>query len=125
MARKTRTFHGMKFALLLAPILLSATLATAEPTFKKNVEPIFKAKCTKCHGFIAQKGLKLTSLKNLMKGGDSGAVIVPGSPEASILYQQFSLPTTDPKRMPPVSANSELTAGEKETIRAWIAAGAK
>lgn len=99
--------------------------ADAAPTFDGDVKAIFKEKCTKCHGFIAQKGLKLTSLKNVMKGGESGAVIVPGSPDQSILYKQFSLPSSDPKRMPPVAANSELTATEKETIRAWIAAGAK
>jgi hypothetical protein len=54
---------------------------SAAPTFKKDVEPVFKAKCTKCHGLLLQqKGLSLRNLKSAIKGGESGAVIIPGKP---------------------------------------------
>ncbi len=112
-----------------ASLLAAAALATsagAAPTFDGEIGAIFKAKCTACHGLIfPQKGLRLTSLKNVLKGGESGAVIVPGAPEKSILVQQFDLPKSDPKRMPPAAANNELTDAEKKAIAAWIKAGAK
>ena len=102
-------------------------LSSAEPpTFKRDIAPIFKAKCQKCHGFLVkQKGLSLRSLKSIRKGGESGAVIVPGKPESSILVQQFSLPAKNPKRMPPATEKLQLTAAEKKLIARWVKAGAR
>jgi len=106
--------------------LLTSVAAPAEPTFKKDIAPIFKRRCTKCHGlFIKQKGLSLRSLKALRKGGESGPVIVPGSPEKSLLVKQLDLPVTDLKRMPPVSEGAGLTGEEKSLIEEWVRAGAK
>ncbi|CAN5222610.1 hypothetical protein BH23VER1_BH23VER1_25690 [soil metagenome] len=111
-------------AILLGIVL--ATSAPAAPAFDAEILPIFKAKCTQCHGLLfPQKGLRLTSLKNVLKGGDSGPAIIPGTPERSLLVQQFDLPKSDPKRMPPAAANLELTPSEKATISRWIAAGAR
>ena len=96
------------------------------PTFKKDIETVFKAKCTKCHGLLLQqKRLSLRNLKSTLKGGESGAVIIPGKPDESILFKQFSLPKTDPKRMPPIAEKEQLTAEEKKLIGDWIRAGAK
>ena len=102
-------------------------LSSAEPpTFKRDIAPIFKAKCQKCHGFLVkQKGLSLRSLKSIRKGGESGAVIVPGKPESSILVQQLSLPTKNPKRMPPATEKLQLTAAEKKLIARGVKAGAR
>lgn len=106
--------------------LASLEATAGAPTFKKDVAPVFKAKCNKCHGLLVkQKGLSLRNLKSALKGGESGAVIIPGKPDNSILFQQFSLPVTDPKRMPPITEKEQLTSAEKKLIREWIRGGAK
>ena len=115
----------MRRIILLLACIVSSSVA-APPTYKRDIAPIFKAKCQKCHGLLVrQKGLSLRNLKAIRKGGESGAVIVPGKPEASILFRQFSLPTNDPKRMPPIAEKAQLSDGEKKLIFEWIRAGAK
>lgn len=112
-------------ALSISPVLGRTPLPPA-PTYKKDIAPIFKAKCTKCHGFLVkQKGLSLRNLKTIRKGGDSGPVIVAGKPQASLLFQQFSLPKNNPKRMPPITEKAQLTQAEIKQIEAWIRSGAK
>ena len=113
--------------ILLAMWVTVGVLSSAEPpTFKRDIAPIFKAKCQKCHGFLVkQKGLSLRSLKSIRKGGESGAVVVPGKPESSLLVQQLSLPTKNPKRMPPIAEKAQLTKAEKQLIARWVKAGAK
>ncbi|MGK0187403.1 MAG: hypothetical protein ACI9R3_003190 [Verrucomicrobiales bacterium] len=114
------------YSFLLACTVVIQEAGAAPPNFKKDIAPVFKAKCTKCHGLIVkQKGLSLRNLKSTLKGGESGAVVVPGKPEKSILLQQFSLPETNPKRMPPITEKAQLTAGEKKLFEDWIQGGAK
>lgn len=106
-------------------LALSVYAAKAEVTFESDIAAIFKAKCSQCHGgLIPQGGLKLNSLRNINKGGNTGKVIIPGNAESSLMVQQFYLPKTDPKRMPPMGA-PELTESEIGKIRAWIDGGAK
>ena len=124
-ARVGRSIIPLRGLLVLLYIMTSAVGAEG-PTYKKDIAKVFKAKCTKCHGLLVkQKGLSLRNLKSIYKGGESGAVIVPGKPEASLLVKQLSLPASDPKRMPPVSEKAQLTAAEKQLIAAWIKAGAR
>jgi mono/diheme cytochrome c family protein len=83
-----------------------------------KVQPIFDANCVKCHGVMERKnGLELDSPETVMKGGDDGAVVVPGKPEKSRLYQYTSA-DSDP-HMPP---KKQLTEVQREAIREWIAA---
>src|SRR6266496_3064216 len=92
--------------------------ADAAALWSGKVQPIFDANCVKCHGLIQQKsGLELDSLETAMKGGDDGAVVVPGKPEKSRLYQYLS-PDSDP-HMPP---KKQLTDVQREAVRDWIAA---
>src|SRR5690606_34679896 len=50
-------------------------------------------------------------------------LIVPGDPDASLVYQRISA-TDAARRMPPAYSGKELTADQIETLRGWIAAGA-
>ncbi len=73
--------------------------------------------CLRCHGPEQKKGgLDLSRRAALLKGGKSGVVVVPGSPEESTLVDKI----TDGE-MPPKSA---LQRGQVETIRAWVKSGA-
>lgn len=102
-------------ALSVAPFARADDAATL---WARKVQPLFDIQCVKCHGPIEQKsGLELDTPEAILKGGDSGAVIVPGKPEASILYQQLA-PDADP-HMPP---KKQLSDAERALIRDWIAA---
>ena len=92
--------------------------ADAAALWSSKVQPIFDANCLKCHGLIQRKsGLELDSLEAVLKGGDDGAVVAPGKPERSRLYQYLAA-DSDP-HMPP---KKQLTDVQREAVREWIAA---
>src|SRR5260370_35547094 len=48
--------------------------------YLRSVKPIFSARCYACHGALKQKnGLRLDTAAPMVKGGDTGPAIVPGS----------------------------------------------
>jgi Protein of unknown function (DUF1553)/Protein of unknown function (DUF1549)/Planctomycete cytochrome C len=86
--------------------------------FEKSVLPIFQAKCLACHGDKKQRAsLDLRTKMGIMKGGESGVALKPGSLNGSLLWEKIR---TD--EMP--EGDKKLTPAEKETIRRWIEAGA-
>ena len=83
--------------------------------------PILRANCFGCHGEKTQKAeLSLGTPAHLLKGGESGEVVVPGKPQESLLYALLK-----EGEMPPEEAKQRPTKAQIETVRAWIAAGAK
>jgi hypothetical protein len=55
-------------------------------TYAKDIKPMLQASCFRCHGEERAKGgLTLTSLENLLKGGEDGKVVVVGDSKASLL----------------------------------------
>jgi mono/diheme cytochrome c family protein len=104
--------------LALALILATATVALAGPRFETDVLPILRAKCMGCHGEKApQADLSLTKRDALLKGGKSGAAVIPGKPNDSVLLSMIST-----GRMP--MAGAKLTAAELALVRQWIEEGA-
>ncbi len=104
------------------PFALSRTMADdASPSqkaqFEKSVAPLLAAKCIACHsGSEAKAGLDLTLGEKLLNGGDSGAGVVPGKLDQSLIWQRISADEMPPKH--------PLSAAEKTTIKSWIEAGA-
>jgi hypothetical protein len=87
----------------------------AKITFEKDVLPIFKSKCTKCHGDSGAKGgVDLRTLKDAVGFG-----VKAGDLKESIVWQ-----TIADGSMPP-SGNPKVSAEEKKTISQWITSGAK
>ena len=84
------------FALLAG---LSAGLAqTSNPTdfFNEHVQPIL-TRCAECHSGPTPTGsLNLTTRASALKGGESGAALVPGHATQSLIYQMVSS-----EKMPP------------------------
>jgi hypothetical protein len=82
--------------------------------------PIFQAKCWRCHGERERKAdLDLRTPAAVLKGGESGAVIVPGDPEKSLLYEKVR-----DGEMPPAKKD-RLSEAEIAMIRRWIESGAR
>ena len=59
--------------------------------YYSDIQPIFDSNCGGCHLSNSQGGLNLSSYQDLMDGGDSGDVILPGNSSESILYQTNQL----------------------------------
>jgi hypothetical protein len=58
--------------------------------FEKQVRPILAQRCQECHGRDSKEpggGLILASRGAILAGGDSGASIVPGQPDNSLLIE--------------------------------------
>jgi hypothetical protein len=103
---------------LLAFLYLTLSTQAQELSFEKSVLPIFAAKCLNCHGDKRQRaGLDLRTKAALLKGGETGTALKPGSLKESILWEKIR---TD--QMP--EGDVKLTAKEKEIIRRWIESGA-
>lgn len=88
--------------------------------FEKQVRPLLAARCFECHGAEKQKaGLRIDSRDALLTGGDSGAAIVPGKPEDSLLVRAIGY--TGDVKMPP---KSKLPAAEIAILTEWVRRGA-
>ena len=91
----------------------------AEVTWDE-VRGVFQKRCFACHrGEQARGGLDLSTVAAIQAGSTSGAAVVSGKPEQSLIY---TLPAhlEDPK-MPP--NGTKLPQRELELISRWIAGG--
>ncbi|MEX2262208.1 MAG: PSD1 and planctomycete cytochrome C domain-containing protein [Bryobacteraceae bacterium] len=106
---------------LAASVLASSSLAADAPvSFSKDIQPILQNNCLKCHGAAVQLAkLDLRTRESAMKGGEHGAVIVPGKPEESKLYRMVS-----GHEKPTMPMDGKLSAEQIAAIQRWIAAGA-
>ena len=110
------------FVLRISTWLLALAPAAAAVDYARDIEPILHERCYLCHGAQQQmSGLRLDSREAALKGGATGAVIVPGDPAASKLVARISS-SSDGFRMPP--GGEPLGASETSLISAWIAGGA-
>lgn len=97
---------------------------TAEiaPDFHREVRPILESTCVECHGIEKQKGgLRLDTLANVQKGGDSGPALVAGNLEDSLLLDRIFLPADDDEIMPP--ENGPLSPAQQDILKRWIKTG--
>jgi len=98
-----------------------APRADAAATFQQSVAPIFERHCLKCHNDNDRKGgLSLATAKSALAGGESGASIEPGDPDASFLLDFIN---GDPPEMP--KDGEPLSEKHIAAITRWIADGAK
>jgi mono/diheme cytochrome c family protein len=105
---------------LLCLISCSTLLLGADPSprFESHIAPLFKAKCLSCHSAgIRQGGLSLETREDVLRGGKTGAAVVPGRPTDSLL-----LAFVMSGKMP--MGGSRLNEVETDTLRRWIEAGA-
>src|SRR5215510_11008503 len=90
--------------------------------FKRQIEPIFARNCYQCHGAKKAMGrLRLDDKESALKGGLSGAVIIPGDSKQSLLMKRI-LGEGDVARMP--MGGDPLMPTQIALIRRWIDQGA-
>ncbi|MCA9076524.1 MAG: PSD1 domain-containing protein [Planctomycetaceae bacterium] len=111
----------------VAPALITVCLlslghtASAEYlTYEQHIRPIFRQHCFDCHGAEEEKkgNLDLRLVRFMTNGGDSGAAIVAGKPDESLLIERIRA-----GEMPP--GHAKVTPEELATLEQWLAEGAK
>ncbi len=100
-----------------------AQSAPTTPDFRFEVRPILAKNCFPCHGpdeAHRQADLRLDE----RDGAVELCAIVPGAADDSEVVRRITTSDVD-ERMPPAETGRQLTAAEVDTLRAWIAGGAK
>ncbi|HEY1784256.1 MAG TPA: PSD1 and planctomycete cytochrome C domain-containing protein, partial [Pirellulales bacterium] len=102
----------------------AAEAAAASPEaiefFERHVRPVLTTHCTECHGAKKQEaGLRLDSWAAVVKGADTGAVVVVGDPAASKLIAAINY-NDDKLQMPP---DGKLPPEAIEALGEWIKRG--
>lgn len=92
-------------------------------SFSKEVAPLLIDNCKGCHleAMTTRGGLRIDTFAQLMRGGDSGAMIQSGNGEASLLINK--LKGTEGQRMP-AGGRPPLSAESINLITKWIDEGA-
>ena len=87
---------------------------------REKVQPLLQSRCSECHSAAGESkgGLRLTSRKSMLIGGDSGPTIVPHKPEESLLISAIKYESFE---MPP---RSRLPDGEIQILERWVEMGA-
>ena len=89
--------------------------------FEKQVRPVLNEHCVKCHGPEKQKAdLRLDSRAALIKGADTGPVVVLGKPEQSSLIR--SIQHTGDSKMPEKA--EKLGEAQIAAMAEWVRMGA-
>ncbi len=116
-----------KFVLLglALPALAFSQTPKAALNYDRDVRPILSENCFQCHGQDAKKrmaGLRLDAFDTATADRHGRAALVPGRPEESLIYQRI---TAEPRsrRMPPLSANKNLTPEQVAVLKRWIEEG--
>src|SRR5205807_1570091 len=89
--------------------------------FEAKIRPVLVDQCYSCHSAKAEKlkgGLALDTRDGLRAGGDSGASIVPGSPDKSLLVRALRHTDKDLK-MPPKEKLPDAGIADLERGVAW------
>jgi hypothetical protein len=96
------------------------TDSVEQPLFEKHIHPIFREYCLDCHGAAEtpKGGLDLRLVRSMLAGGDSGASLVLGKADESLLLTRIST-----GEMPP--GETRVSPEKVELIRRWIDSGAQ
>jgi mono/diheme cytochrome c family protein/cytochrome c553 len=91
-----------------------------EEFFETRVRPLLVSKCLECHGAEKHKGgLRLDARAAMLRGGETGPVVVPGKPEESPLIEAIRY--AGDVQMPP---KGKLKDEEIAALTEWVKLGA-
>ncbi len=119
-------FSWGRFALCAVAFCCGVSAAVADDGldfFEKKIRPVLVERCYKCHssgGAKPKGGLRLDRRSGVFDGGDSGAALVPGNADDSLLIQAISW-SGAVTEMPP---DGKLPDRVIADFREWITRGA-
>jgi mono/diheme cytochrome c family protein len=122
---RATTFNRLRSALVIGFAFVARAPAAESVDFARDIQPIFNAHCTQCHGEEKQKsGLRLDSPGAILRSGDSGEpVFIAGNSTESHIVKLVAREQPD-EAMPPEGKGDPLDAGQVALFRAWIDQGA-
>src|SRR4051794_18028050 len=103
--------------------------SAAEPSkegvefFEKHIRPVLADKCYKCHSAKSEKlkgKLLLDTREGVLKGGENGAIVIPGNAEKSRLIVSLHY-TDEDLQMPP---KEQLPKETVQLFEQWVKMGA-
>jgi uncharacterized membrane protein len=101
------------------------TPGASKVSFEKEIAPIIKDMCFKCHGGEKVKGkLKLNTKALAMEGGQGGKSIIPGKASLSSFYTALVADPESDQYMPPPKEKARPTKEQIERVKKWIEEGA-
>ena len=114
------------FLLLIPAAAFAAQLppsADRPVDFVKDIQPLLESSCVKCHAKGKDRGgLSIETHEGLLKGGDTGAAIVPGNSAKSLMLELVA--SDDAESLMP-RRGKRWTPEQVGLLRAWIDQGAK
>jgi hypothetical protein len=112
--------HAVACIAWIAPPVLADLQLEA---YSVQIRPLLAEQCFSCHGGLKQEaGLRLDTVALMAEGGESGAALVKGDPDKSLLLQRVTDP--DPaSRMPPEGEGVPLSVEQVAMLSDWIKAG--
>jgi len=110
-------------AIAIAAGPLPCRAAEAPVDFARDIQPLLASRCYDCHGpEKAKGGLHLTTLKNALRGGESGEPsFIAGASARSLLIKRVT--TLDEDDVMP-QKSERLAPAEVALLRRWIDEGA-
>lgn len=104
------------------PVKVVMATGDEKVSFMKDVAPWMLDFCMRCHsGNNPASGFSVVTFEDILRGGDTGEVIVPGKPDDSRLWQLVGL--QDPIKMP--QGQALLKRKNANDLKTWIEEGAK
>lgn len=111
-------FHLLIVWLLGALRVVTCAAAEDGVDYLRQIKPLLTDKCYSCHGARKQEAhLRLDTAAAAIRGGDSGAAVIPGNADDSGLIRRITA-EDEAERMP--AEGKPLTPGQVALLRAWI-----
>ena len=124
---RSRRHLATSIVMLLASSSAAPAVAEENPSFERDIRPLFAKRCTVCHNrrklddLNISGGLALDTFEAALAGTPKRRAIVPGKAAESELVRRLSIADED-ERMP--LSEAPLPEPERDLIRRWVDAGA-
>jgi len=105
-----------------APVKVVKATGNEKVSFMKDVAPWMLDFCLRCHsGNNPASEFSIVTFEDILRGGETGVVVIPGKPDESRLWHLVGL--QDPIKMP--QGQALLKRKNAEALKTWIEEGAK
>lgn len=114
---------------MISWLVLSLLSSAQQVQYSRDIQPILSSSCFTCHGrdpSSRKEDLRLDSFDFATAERESGFPLVPGDPEASLIWQRINAKDLD-DIMPPLKSkvHDQLIDEQRRLIYDWIKQGAK